>query len=173
VSGRLGLSALGLRLLRSRRTDLRRSTPFAEAIEAHLYPFPQCALGRYLSAKGLASALIDVSDGLSTDLGHLCESSGVGARIWESLVPALQPTASHLALEVSPFELALHGGEDYQLLFTVPPRKVSLIPRKYRGLSLHRIGEVRASKKLILVRANGKQETVRPAGYDHFRNWTA
>ena len=173
VSGQLGFSALGLRLLKAHRADLTRSGPSAEAIQAHLYPVPRCALGRYLSEKRLASALIDVSDGLSTDLSHLCESSGVGGRIWESLVPALQLTASHLALEVSPFELALHGGEDYQLLFTVPPRKGSLIPRKYRGLSLHRIGEVRASKKLILVRANGKQETLRPAGYDHFRNWTA
>jgi thiamine-monophosphate kinase len=173
VSGQLGLSALGLRLLRSRRADLRKSSPFAEAIEAHLYPLPQCALGLYLSATGLASALIDVSDGLSTDLGHLCESSGVGARIWEGLVPALQLTASRVALRVSPFELALHGGEDYQLLFTVAPRKVCLIPRKYRGLSLHRIGEVRASKKLILVRADGRQENLRLAGYDHFRNWTA
>lgn len=173
VSGRLGLSALGLRLLSARRADLRRSPQSVEAVQAHLYPVPQCALGRYLSEKRLASALIDLSDGLSTDLGHLVEASGVGARVWESLIPAPEVSAPHLALGVSPLELALHGGEDYQLLFSVPPRKASLIPREFRGLPLHRIGEITRRKALLLVRANGQQEPLRPAGYDHFRNWTA
>jgi thiamine-monophosphate kinase len=172
VSGRLGLSALGLWLLGAGK-QVRGYTGGAEAIAAHLSPQPQCALGRYLSEKRLASALIDISDGLSTDLGHLAEASGVGARIWESLIPAPEVSASHAALKINPLELALHGGEDYQLLFSIPPGKVSRVPRQFRGLPLQRIGEITRRKALQLVRIDGKQERLRPAGYDHFRNWTA
>ena len=173
VSGRLGLSALGLRMLKARRAELRRPAPPVEAVEAHLYPVPQCALGSYLSAKRLASALIDISDGLSTDLGHLVEASGVGARVWESLIPAPEVSASRAARGINPLELALHGGEDYQLLFCVPPRKVSLIPREFRGLPLRRIGEITRRRALRIVRTNGTQERLHPAGYDHFRDWAA
>ena len=89
VSGRLGLSALGLRLLRSRRGG---SPPPAEAtareaMHHHLYPIPQCALGRFLSERRLASALMDLSDGLSTDLARMCAASGVGARLWAEKIP--------------------------------------------------------------------------------------
>jgi thiamine-monophosphate kinase len=173
VSGKLGLSALGLMFLKTRRAELRRSPLCVEAVGAHLYPVPQCALGSYLSAKRLASALIDISDGLSTDLGHLVEASGVGARVWASLIPAPEVSAPHLALGINPLELALHGGEDYQLLFSVPPRKVSLIPREFRGLPLHRIGEIIRRKALLIMRSDGRQERLPPAGYDHFRNWAA
>jgi thiamine-monophosphate kinase len=172
VSGRLGLSALGLRLLRAGK-QVGGYTGGAEAIAAHLSPQPQCALGRYLSEKRLASALIDISDGLSTDLGHLMEASGVGARIWASLIPAPEIPASRAALGMNPLELALHGGEDYQLLFSVPPSKVSRVPRRFRGLPLQRIGEIIRRKALRIVRTDGRQEHLRPAGYDHFRNWVA
>jgi thiamine-monophosphate kinase len=173
VSGKLGLSALGLLFLKARRAEPRRSTPCVEAVEAHLYPVPQCALGRYLCAKRLASALIDVSDGLSTDLGHLVEASGVGARVWASLIPAPEVPASRAYLGINPLELALHGGEDYQLLFSVPPRKASLIPRQFHGLPLHRIGEITRRKALVIMRSDGRQGRLLPAGYDHFRNWAA
>lgn len=173
VSGRLGLSALGLRLLLSRRPGLRRSALSAQALAAHLYPLPQCVLGRYLSEKRLASALIDISDGLSTDLAHLCESSGVGARISQGLIPGPRLSAWPKSLGISPLELALHGGEDYQLLFTVPTTKASSVPRKFRGVSLSRIGEITRARELVLVRADGRPEPLRPCGYNHFRKWTA
>jgi thiamine-monophosphate kinase len=174
VSGRLGLSALGLRLLKAGVG--RRAGGYsggAQAIAAHLSPQPQCALGRYLSEKRLASALIDISDGLSTDLGHLVEASGVGARVWESLIPVPEVSASRAALGINPLELALHGGEDYLLLFSVPPRKVSLIPREFGGLPLQRIGEITRRKALRIMRSDGTQERLHPAGYDHFRDWAA
>ncbi len=193
VSGTLGLSALGLRLLKSR--PRRLSTSANRAIQAHLSPEPRCALGRFLSERRLARALIDVSDGLSTDLSHLCEASGVGARVWANRIPVPKfPDARGQAprniekarpfdcslravSEVEPravsdgdlLELALHGGEDYELLFTVPPRKAARVPARFRGVPLCCIGEIHRSKELLLIRPDGMESTLRPSGYDHFR----
>lgn len=198
VSGRLGLSALGLRFLQSSPglRLLRRSTPPVrpklswdvrpidireEAIRAHLFPEPRFALGHFLSETHLASALIDVSDGLSTDLDHLCKASGVGARVSANRIPApkLPDSWSQVRRSTEPIprpipdrsrmELALHGGEDYELLFTVPPRKAAKIPPRYRGVPLQCIGEICRSKELLLIRPDGKETVLRPSGYDHFR----
>jgi len=169
VSGRLGLSALGLRLLKSPKHRGRESQSSAEAIRAHLYPEPQCALGRFLSQERIASAAIDVSDGLSTDLSHLCDASGVGAWIGEELIPKPLDSASRREGDWDPLALALHGGEDYQLLFTVPRHKAHKVPRRFRGVSLHWIGGIGASKKLVLFRADGMKQTLHPAGWDQFR----
>jgi thiamine-monophosphate kinase len=162
VSGRLGYAALGLRLLMS--PPRRRLPHRVEAIRAHLYPEPQCALGRFLSARRLASALMDLSDGLSTDLARLCEASGVGARLWANLLPGPSPQDAEDCLR-----LALHGGEDYQLLFTVPPGKVSRIPARFGDVPLHRIGEIQKAKGQRLVGTDGKVQPLRPAGWDCFR----
>ena len=165
VSGRLGLSALGLRLLESRE---RPSPQDSGAIRSHLYPEPRCALGLYLSRQRLASALIDISDGLSTDLGHLCESSGVGARVWADLIPGPEFPTGRGPRPADSLSLALHGGEDYELLFTVPPGKTGQVPVRFRDLPLHRIGEIRRSKGMALVRPDGTVTRLWPGGYDHF-----
>jgi thiamine-monophosphate kinase len=162
VSGRLGLSALGLRLLKSRAR--RRARGAAGAIRAHLYPEPQGALGRFLAENRLATALMDLSDGLSTDLARLCEASGVGARVWAERLPRPNVPDPEESLE-----LALHGGEEYQLLFTVRPHKVSRIPPRFRGLPLRQIGEIQRSKGLQLVERGGKLRPLEPAGWDYFR----
>lgn len=177
VSGRLGLAALGLRLLRSgyrfspkathRRGGLSLS---AAALRAHLYPEPRLALGCFLSEKRLASALIDLSDGLSTDLGHLCEASAVGARLWADRIPGPSPQRWGPTLtQKDALRLALHGGEDYELLFTVPPRRLSRVPRQFGGVALSSIGEIRGTKGVLLVEASGKTRRLEPTGYDHFR----
>lgn len=174
VSGELGLAALGLRLLRSHgRLPRARQLTFAldnpswvAALRAHLYPEPRCTLGRFLSIRNLASATIDLSDGLSTDLSHLCEASGVGARVWEELLP-LPKTSKYARRPL--LRLALHGGEDYQLLFTVPRGKK--VPGSLGDLPLHRIGEIRRSREILLLAKDGKRWPLRPAGYDHFRHW--
>lgn len=170
VSGRLGLAALGLRLLGARggRQPVEGLRLKAEAVYAHLYPEPRCGLGRYLSEKKLASALIDVSDGLSTDLAHLCRASGVGARVWADRIPAPMLGSSHVTTAEA-LDLALHGGEDYELLFTVPPGKAVQMPSRFRGLPISRIGEVEKLRRLLLIGPNGKPSRLRPAGYDHFR----
>ena len=182
VSGRLGLAALGLRLLESQprgrasgkvarvRTPGASRLPWvvpacaSEAIQAHLYPQPQCVLGSYLAARRLATAMIDLSDGLSTDLNRLCEASGVGARVWTERLPRPYLEDPHDSLQ-----LALHGGEDYQLLFTVDPCQASRLPARLRGIPLHPIGEITRAKKVVLHQATGREETLRPRGYDHFR----
>ncbi len=167
VSGPLGLSALGLQMLKSgARSQGRRTSP---AVHAHLYPEPRCMLGRFLSQRRLASALIDISDGLSTDLGHLCEASQVGARIWADRIPKQSLLNGPRLDREAQLNLALHGGEDYQLLFTVSPRKSWEIPGRFQGVHLHRIGQILGSRKVLLVDGRGKQVVLRPGGYDHFR----
>ncbi len=161
VSGRLGLSALGLEGLRSRA---RVRGAEQQALKAHLFPEPQCALGRFLRERRLASALMDLSDGLSTDLARLCEASGVGARLFAAQIPGPEGPDPARSLE-----LALHGGEDYQLLFAVPPRKARLVPRRFHGVQLHWIGKVQRSKRLHLVGNDGKVQPLELRGWDHFR----
>jgi len=177
VSGRLGLSALGLHLLRRERVaqpplavraKAQARVPVLlarEAIEAHLYPEPRCALGRFLSARGLASALMDLSDGLSTDLDRLSTASAVGARVWAAKLPGpgLPEAADSL-------HMALDGGEDYQLLFTVPPRAASRLPSKFQGQPLYHIGEIEAARGVRLVTTDGKVQILEPGGWDHFRS---
>jgi len=167
VSGRLGLSALGLHLLESGSKS--RAGWVRAALQSHLWPQPQCALGRFLSERRLATALIDISDGLSTDLARLCQASGVGARLWEDKIPMPVMARLRQAHQLDPLRLALDGGEDYQLLFSVPPHLASRIPKKHRGLPLHCTGEIQKSRRISLVRGSGQQELLAPGGYDHFR----
>lgn len=173
VSGSIGAAALGLRLL---RLEARRASPqtlkhkpdgasWAKALRAHLYPEPCCKLGRFLVATKLASAAIDLSDGLSTDLGHICKASGAGAQVWEELLP-LPPHSRYPYRTL--LALALHGGEDYQLVFTVPRRKAGQVPEAIANLPLRRIGEIRSSRDIVLVGRDGKRLPLRPQGYDHF-----
>ena len=162
VSGRLGLSAWGLELLKSQRRP--RSTDAAAALHAHLYPEPQCGLGQFLSKRRLASALMDISDGLSTDLSRLCAASGVGAKIWAERLPILATGDPPHALT-----LALHGGEDYQLLFTVPARRAARLPARFHGLPLRQIGEIQRGRRLSLVGIDGNTSDLEPGGWDYFR----
>ncbi len=171
VAGRLGMSALGLRTLQKRIKSPKRRTKDLNlprqaeraALRAHLFPEPQCALGQFLSEHRLASAMMDLSDGLSIDLHRLCTASGVGATIYASRLPAPPVLDARDALE-----LALHGGEDYQLLFTVPKSRQSKLPTRFRRTALTCIGEVRVERGITLVTPEGKSMPLEPAGYDHF-----
>jgi thiamine-monophosphate kinase len=107
--------------------------------------------------------MIDTSDGLSTDLAHICEESGVGAEVDSSLIPRAQ--VGKPAREVD-LDLALHGGEDYELLFTVPPGR--RVPRQVGGVVLTQIGEITRSRG-IFVRGEGVGYNLHPRGWEHFR----
>ncbi len=169
VTGTLGDSAAGLGLLRSAECGVRNKKSMMRAlIDRHLRPVPRVETGRKLAAAGIATAMIDVSDGLSSDLAHLCEESGVGAEIIAGSLPLSRAiTASARVLTRSALDYALSGGEDYELLFTVPPDKV----RKLKALKIGatEIGRVARGRAMTLVGADGRQTPLRPSGYDHFR----
>jgi thiamine-monophosphate kinase len=174
VSGCLGLSALGLRLIRARAK--RASSPAGRkssgALRAHFYPEPRCSLGRFLSDGRLATALMDLSDGLSTDLARLCQASRVGARIDAQRIPIPTPALRNGLSNQDALTLALNGGEDYELLFTVSPTKVSQIPGAFRGIPIHHIGEVSRTKPILLKLPEGREIPLQPAGYDHFKKFS-
>jgi thiamine-monophosphate kinase len=134
----------------------------------HLFPEPRLAAGQALLRRGLATACIDMSDGLSTDLAHLCESSGVAAEVDVSAVPlhplagTLEPAARLLA--------ALHGGEDYELLFAA--RSSTKMPRKLGGVPITCIGRIVPAKgvpQVSLIDAEGRRTALEPNGWEHFR----
>jgi thiamine-monophosphate kinase len=169
VSGRLGEAELGLRLIQQKAKNQKR---WPKLVKKHFYPRPRLALGEWLASHRYASSMIDTSDGLSTDLNHICEASGVGARGWAEKIPAVHVPSELSALKLSPLALALHGGEDYELLFTVPKKFSARLPRKLGQVPVTVIGEITREKSVILVGADGRTKPLRPLGWDPFRKQT-
>jgi thiamine-monophosphate kinase len=130
----------------------------------HFYPEPRIKLGKILREKRLATAMIDTSDGLSTDLAHICEESGVGAELEATLIPRSSVGNPSRAVEL---ELALHGGEDYELLFTAPKGK--RIPAQIAGTPITQIGRITDQKAIYLKVENGLRP-LKARGWEHFRN---
>lgn len=165
VSGRLGEAELGLHLLRSGRRAPSR------ALRKHLYPEPRLALGAWLAKSGLATAAMDLSDGLSSDLPRLCAASGAGAEI--EIVEFPGPRARDLHAAGIPareaLRLALDGGDDYELLFTVRPASVARIPRAWHGVALTQIGVITKDKSLRCRWPDGSVRALEPHGWDPFR----
>lgn len=166
VSGRLGEAELGLRLIQRKLYKQKRWT---KLLKKHFYPEPRLAWGEWLAAHRCATSMIDTSDGLSTDLGHVCKASGVGAIVWAAKIPVVKIPPDLQRLGLHPLELALHGGEDYELLFTVPKKFSRKMPRKVAGIPLTIIGEITREKKIILLRPDGHGEPLQPKGWDPFR----
>jgi len=166
VSGRLGEADLGLRLLKQSKVTMKGSDA---RLRKHLYPEPRLALGQWLTKNRLVTAMMDLSDGLSTDLHRLCAASGVGARVESASLPSARIPESDRSRGINPVQLALHGGDDYELLFTVPRRSVSRISKSFRGLRLTAIGEMTRGQKLVLAERDGSEHPLIPAGWDPFR----
>jgi thiamine-monophosphate kinase len=159
VSGELGGSAAAVVQMRTKPKKLNpRDYP------RHFYPEPRVELGRILREKGLASAMIDISDGLSTDLAHLCEESGVGAELDAALIPRAR--IGKPAREVD-LDLVLHGGEDYELLFTARPGW--RVPSQIAGVALTHIGQVTRPRKILLRTRPNLAYELHPQGWEHFR----
>ncbi len=134
------------------------------------FPEPRLAVGAALARlPGVATACLDVSDGLSTDLGHLCEESGVAVRIEAASLP-LHPLAARLGPERA-LALALHGGEDYELLFTAGAE--ARLPKRLASVPLTRIGTVLKRERrrpiLTVADATGRNQTLTPGGWEHLR----
>jgi thiamine-monophosphate kinase len=175
VSGRLGEAERGLRLLqhsnraakRAPRTALRTNDP---QLRKHLYPEPRLALGQWLVKNRIATSAMDISDGLSSDLPRLCAASGVGARVDAAKLPVvLIPPATRKSLANHALSLALHGGDDYELLFTAPKRKELQIPPAFTGVPLTSIGEITSHRKIFLVGAETRPTILEAGGWDPFR----
>jgi thiamine-monophosphate kinase len=142
-------------------------------LRKHLYPKPRLGLGQWLGEIRVASALMDLSDGLSSDLRRLCEASKVGAVIKSARLPTVRVTNAERRGreqgEVDPLQLALHGGDDYELLFTVPKSKAKRLPRSLGGVAITPIGEVTRAREVMVADGNGRSRILEPRGWDPFR----
>lgn len=178
VTGQLGGSAAELAALAAHPRRFAKITLAAGINEVsrgisahpHLFPQPRVTVGQFLLARGLATAAIDLSDGLSTDLDHLCEESSVGADVVAARVP-IHPLA---AVALEPLQHALHGGEDYELLFTADA--MTRVPRRIAGVSITQIGQITRARRgqprmqLLTAQKQGlRREALLPSGWEHFR----
>jgi len=157
VTGALGGSAAVLKqLFAGKKMKAIKSNP-------HFFPEPRIPAGRWLQQHGLATAMIDLSDGLSVDLAHICEESGVSAQISAANIPVAKG---------SNLELALHGGEAYELLFTVPPR--GKLPGRIAGVLVTKIGVIRKrfnySSAIQILGENGTVRPLTQGGWEHFKS---
>lgn len=167
VTGPLGASRAGLELLRGSIT--LEQTYAAEALAAHRTPVPRIAEGRWLGASRNVRAMMDCSDGLSTDLARMCAASGAGARV--TAVPvASSARAAAERLGEDPVDFALAGGEDFELLVAVAARAYGHLAKRFAakfGRPLEAIGTAEADARIVLMK-NGEEEPLRRAGWEHF-----
>lgn len=164
VSGTLGDAALALA---HHQGGLRLTTEEAVACFPRLYvPTPRVELG--IALRGIASACIDVSDGFAADLGHVLERSGVGAEVAFEALPLSAAAVAHVE-EPAARDCILAGGDDYELVFTAPPRRRVEIAGigESLGLRLSHVGSVIAGSDLTILRAGAPMVLAR-AGFDHF-----
>ena len=177
VTGSLGASACGLRLLEdgfrleaSGDIELPKDESDAarrQALMKHLVPEPQLKMGHAIGEAGLATAMIDISDGLSTDLWHILDESNCGAVVHAAALPIAECVVS-LGAAADPVALALESGEEYELLFTSRPESERQLAELADGLGvrLTTIGEIVETRGLRLER-NGALESLEPSGYEH------
>jgi thiamine-monophosphate kinase len=175
VTGTLGGAAAGLRFLEggARLGEEgrfgRKKREVERLLLRHLRPEPRVNWGALLGAERLATAMIDLSDGLSSDLAHLCRESRTGALLEASRLP-INPSVTRVCgrRALDPLALALHGGEDFELLFTIRPRDLRYLPRKVGGVHATYIGDVRHESERIRILEGQREWTLPPAGFTHF-----
>lgn len=172
VTGTLGDSLAGLQILKTRPRKGISRRDIRYLITRHHRPTPRVQAGQFLTARGLATAAIDVSDGLSGDLVHLCEQSAVGVNIDASALPLSRACRAYaVATKTNPIQLALRGGEDYELLFTVPEMRRAALElfRRHAGCRLTPIGVIRPKRfGMTLDIGRGDATPIRNTSYQHF-----
>jgi thiamine-monophosphate kinase len=175
VTGTLGGAAAGLRLL-EHGARLSRKRPRAKSQRAieklllrQLRPEPRVSWGALLGKERLPTVMIDLSDGLSSDLSHLCLESRAGASIDAARIP-IDPLAVELCgrRALDPLPLALHGGEDFELLFTIRPGDLKYLPRHVYGVPVNYLGDITRETGRIRVSEGSRVWNLEPAGYTHF-----
>jgi thiamine-monophosphate kinase len=194
VTGALGGAAAGLKLLergarldekaeperRDEKAESERSIERAKSKDLsravverlllrQMLPFPRVEWGEFLGHNSLATAMIDLSDGLSSDLAHLCEESRVGARLEVARIPVDPDLASICGRRaLDPLMLALHGGEDFELLFTIRPHDLKHLPRTINGVPATYIGDITTELGRITLVEGSRRWTLEPEGFQHF-----
>jgi thiamine-monophosphate kinase len=169
VTGKLGRAQLGLELVLRGEA---RNPRFRSTIQPHLYPKIQIELGSWLAKNRIATAMLDISDGLSTDLTRLCEASKVGACIHADKIPHVTiPAAAAKKLsrhKLDPLQMALHGGEDYELLFTMSSQNLRKLRRAPGFSHLTAIGETTRARKVVLLDSSAHARPLPAHGWDPF-----
>ncbi len=171
VTGTPGESAAGLAVLRREDPVLRHQV--SVLVDRLLDPTPRVREGQELAAAQVVTAMIDISDGLASDLRHLCEASGVGAELDEAALPCTEPLEQAAAgMDRQPLEFVLYGGEAYELLFTVPPegvQKAIQVVRDATGVPVTPIGRMTDQPgQCWLIRSEGERTPLPARGWDHF-----
>jgi thiamine-monophosphate kinase len=164
VTGTLGDAAMGLELL-------RRGERTGQAVARHLTPVPRVKEGAALAAAGFPTAMIDISDGLLADLGHILHHSHAGAVIRLDQLPLSDDFRSHSSREPDPFAFPLGGGEDYELLFTAPPSAEVPIRSLCAGFGtpVSVLGRITADEGLHIATHDGREYAPRQSGFNHFQ----
>ena len=167
ATGTLGDSALGLAIL----SGGDRPPGFEVPVSRHLEPVPRLAAGGLLGRLGIASSMIDVSDGLFIDLGRITSDHGLGARVMLEDIP-LSPEFSSLSPRFSEdaMSLAVSGGEDYELLFTAPPENAAAVTKISRdcGIAISKIGSVTEGEEISFLDGAGRRVFYEAEGFRHF-----
>jgi len=173
VTGWLGESAAGLALVLEPDLGVEREEA-EQLLAAHFTPTPRVGEGRAIASRRRARAMIDLSDGLSSDIGHICARSSVGVRLWAKRLPVSAATRGVAELTGRlDWALALQGGEDYELCFTAPPeaeRELAAAVKEATGTKVTCIGEVLSEEAGRWVQLpDGREIPLKREGWDHFR----
>ncbi|HUN65982.1 MAG TPA: thiamine-phosphate kinase [Bacteroidota bacterium] len=179
VSGHLGASHAGLKILLREKARFAGSDPgtpfipdlarYTSALEKHFMPRPRFDIAGFFSERIRVHAMIDISDGLASEIHHICSESGVGAALYERSIP-VDLVTQHIAGEFSesPLLYALYGGDEYELLFTISDTEYEKLENLTEDVSV--IGRMtEADKGIVYVRENGETEPLAGRGWDHFR----
>jgi thiamine-monophosphate kinase len=175
VTGSLGAAAAGLRLI-ERGAHLAEqnladedSQKLDHILLRQLRPEPRVGWGIVLGEERLATSMIDLSDGLSSDLNRVCTASSVGALIDSSLLPIDERVIELCGRRaLDPLQLALHGGEDFELLFTVKPANATRLPRRVDGVGIKCIGTIQSASEGVKISEGPRAWELKPGGWKHF-----
>jgi thiamine-monophosphate kinase len=171
VTGALGAAKAGLEALRHPKAVA--GLPTAGVLARYRRPHPRLREAQYLRQHAPLHSLLDLSDGLSSDLHHICEASGVGAQLEAACIPMAEDVRQiAAALHADPLTFALHGGEDFELCLTAPPGVLTALQPALQAqfqCPLVRVGTIQTGSGVTLCLADGSQHPLTPHGYDHFR----
>lgn len=168
VTGELGEVQAGLELLQKAKKN-KRIKFSGSLVRKHLTPQPKIFEAREIIKRLIPNSMIDISDGLASEVGHIAKASKLGAVIYESEIP-LSPEAKQVGkiLNKNPLLWGLYGGEEYELLFTIPKSIIKKLIKLSKKIKLTLVGEMKKDAGVFLMKRNGKKEKIKKGGFRHF-----